>query len=90
MIDVDHPDFAPYVGRKSLFHAFRMLDFACQVIEQGKIVNYASCNDIYEEVLSETSVDGMYYKKKYQKRFNAAKSRLRQLAPKPSQQNKRS
>lgn len=35
---------------KSLFHSFRILEFACQILEDGKIYDFAKMNDILGDI----------------------------------------
>lgn len=58
-----------------------MLQFAIQIAQHGKIVNYGSANEIWDEIKSIDSDDWEIYKERYQKKFNSLKSELRKLAP---------
>jgi predicted nucleotidyltransferase len=40
-----------YRGLKSYFHSIRIIDFGIQIIENGKIVNFSSCNNIWEKLV---------------------------------------
>ncbi len=71
-----------YEGKKSLFHCFRMIDFAIQIIEKGKIENYSSCNELWEELYTNPSEDWNHYKEKYYDPYNARIIEFRKLAPK--------
>jgi len=50
-----------YEGKKSLFHCFRMLDFAFQIIDSNKISSYHSCNELWEEIYTDPSEDWAHY-----------------------------
>lgn len=71
-----------YEGKKSLFHCFRMIDFAMQVINQGKITNFASCNDLWEELYTDPSEKWDHYDTKYYDQYNEKLIEFRKLAPK--------
>lgn len=40
-----------YIGIKSLFHSFRILNFGTQIARHGKIVDYESCRQIWSYML---------------------------------------
>lgn len=81
-------------GIKSLFHSIRLLVFACQIAEHGKIIDYSACCDLWKTILYEyyntlafehhNSV-WEYYKAKYKPEWNAWHSRLVELCPRPEQ-----
>ena len=71
---------SPYIGKKSLFHSLRILDFAIQIAEKGKIVNYQESNHYWKDIDSIDNWDDL--KKKYQTEYNRKKSKLRELCPK--------
>lgn len=71
-----------YEGKKSLFHCFRMIDFAVQIIEHGKIINFSSCNDFWEELYTDPSEDWNYYDEKFHPSYNDKLIEFRKLAPK--------
>ncbi len=37
-------------SKKGIFHALRILDFGIQLKEHKKIINFSSCNDLYNEI----------------------------------------
>jgi hypothetical protein len=63
-------DYDLDIGRKSLFHSFRIIDFGIQIANNGRIINYSSCNDLYSEIMS-------YYE--WSELFNTFKLRYNQL-----------
>lgn len=76
----DSYDFAPYIGKKSAWHALRILMFGIQLAQYGKIVNIAVANGLFSEVLNcETwnEIDS-----KYRKLFNSLSSEFKLVAPK--------
>lgn len=75
-------DFAPRIAKKSLFHVFRILDFALQIGRDGRITDYSSCNETWASIMKDESTDWAHYKSLYQKRYNTARSAFKQVAPK--------
>jgi len=71
-----------YIAKKSLFHSFRMIDFGKQIAQHSKIVDYASCNSLWEEIRDFPSEDWEDYKLQYQELHNSKMSEFRELAPK--------
>lgn len=69
-------------AKKSLFHCLRILDFGMQVAKYQKIVDYSSCNDLWEEIYTDPADKCGHYKEKYQKVFNERMSEFRKVAPK--------
>lgn len=74
-------DFAPRIGKKSLWHALRILDFGIQIAKYGNIRNYNNMNYLYDEIVNCNVNDYAYYKEKYQALYNSLKSEFRQVAP---------
>jgi predicted nucleotidyltransferase len=54
-----------YRGLKSIYHGLRILDFAIQICENNKIIDYSSMNYIWDEIKDTEEDDYYYYKKKY-------------------------
>lgn len=52
-------------GVKGIFHSMRMLMFAAQIIEHGKIVDFSVGNSLYEEMMDCDEFEWSYYKEKY-------------------------
>ena len=71
---------SPYIGKKSLFHSLRILDFAIQIAKNGKIVDYAESNRYWDKI-SELK-EWKELQKTFQKEYNQKKSKLRELCPK--------
>ncbi len=71
-----------YEGKKSLFHCFRMIDFAVQIIKKGKIEKFDSCNELWEELFTDPSEDWQDYHDKWYANYNAKLIQFRKLAPK--------
>lgn len=53
-------DFDVDVGRKSMFHSFRIIDYGLQIAEHGKIVDYGSCNNIFHEIMTHYTWDTLF------------------------------
>lgn len=70
-------DFAPYTGKKSLFHSFRILHYGIQILKDKKITDYQAANDIYHEIMSIDSNEWQVFKDRYQQRYNNLKSQFR-------------
>lgn len=69
------------VGKKSLFHSFRIIDFGIQIAKTGKIENYGSCNDLFKEIIySYSNWDELF--EKYKKKYNSICTEFKILAPK--------
>lgn len=48
------------VGRKSMFHSFRILDYGIQIAKDGKISDYGSCNALFQEIMSYYDWESLY------------------------------
>jgi hypothetical protein len=69
--------YNPVVAKKSLWHSLRIIDFGIQIQEHGKIVNYASMNYLYAEIIQSEENDWEYFKQKYKPKYNALKTKFR-------------
>lgn len=54
-----------YRGQKSLFHSLRMLMFAAQLAEHGKITDFSVGNELYTEIMDSDEFEWSFYKEKY-------------------------
>lgn len=70
-------DFAPRVGKKSLWHSLRIINFGTQILKYGRIKDYTSVNHLYDEIVNCESNDWKYYKEKYQQLYNKMKTEFR-------------
>lgn len=68
------------VGRKSMFHAFRIIDFGIQIATHGRIINYSNSNKIYQEIFE--CYDWQTLFEKFKPRYNKISSQFRALVPK--------
>ena len=71
-----------YVAKKSLFHSMRIIDFGTQIAKSGKIENYQSCVNLWNEIKNNPSESWKDYELKYKSKFNEMMSEFRKLAPK--------
>ena len=72
-----------YIGLKSLFHSFRILDFAISIAKYNRI-NYRTERLFWEDLLIEweTNKTWDFYFTKYKKVHNSLNTEFRKLAPK--------
>lgn len=68
------------LGRKSLFHAIRIIEYGIQITETGRIVDYGGSNLIFSEIQYSYTWEELYVKHK--KSYNKLLSKFRTLAPK--------
>jgi predicted nucleotidyltransferase len=73
-------DYDLDLGRKSLFHSMRIIDYGIQIATHGKIVDYGSCNDLFNEIMNCYTWDEMFVQ--YKERYNKLCSEFRIVAPK--------
>lgn len=52
-------------GLKSIFHSIRMLMFATQIAEHGKIVDFSAANHLYSEIVDCDEIEWSYFREKY-------------------------
>jgi hypothetical protein len=69
------------VGKKSLFHAFRIIEFGKQIAKNGKINDYGFCNELFKEIIYSYS-DWNNLFEDYKKKYNNLLTEFRVLAPK--------
>lgn len=75
-------DLNPYIGKKSLFHSLRIINFGTQIATHGKIIDYSAANNFWDEIVNNPNNDWQYYKEKYQPIYNNMMTEFRKLAPK--------
>lgn len=73
-------DYDVNLGRKSMFHSIRIIDYGIQIATHGAIVNYGSCNELFEEIMNCYTWTEMF--EQYKERYNKICSEFRILAPK--------
>jgi predicted nucleotidyltransferase len=69
------------VGKKSLFHAFRIIDFGMQIAIHGEIKDYSSSNALFKEIMYSYS-DWNNLFENYKQKYNNICTDFRKLAPK--------
>ena len=75
-------DFDPYRSRKTLYHAFRCLDFGTQIATSGKIEDYTRTIELWRQITTDNSEDWDHYKTLYHRRLKNNHSKFKKLAPK--------
>lgn len=77
-------DYAPYIGLKSIFHCFRILEFGKQIATHGVIKNYGAANFIWQELVAKRPEEWTWpeLEDRYKVRYNQSCSEFRLLAPK--------
>lgn len=68
------------VGKKSLWHSIRLIDFGTQIAMYKRITNYGSCNHLYDEVMYCKDWTEMF--DKYKKLYNTVNTEFKKWAPK--------
>ena len=74
-------NFDPYIAKKSLFHALRIIDFGIQIAKYGKIVNFSSCNAYFDEIMRIPSDDFNVFWDRFESVGQALKSEFKKVAP---------
>jgi len=69
------------VGRKSLFHSFRIINFGMQIINHGRIIDYSSANHYWDKIIEQNHTNWKDYKEYWQPEYNRIHSEFRKLAP---------
>lgn len=52
-------------GLKSIFHSIRMLMFANQIAEHGRIIDFSVANHLYSEIVDCDEIEWSYFREKY-------------------------
>lgn len=66
-------------GIKSAFHAFKILKFGIQMVQNGKIVDFSECNDLYKEFNEKDFYEWFQIKDKYLKQKKELEDLLKSL-----------
>jgi len=74
-----------YIGLKSIFHAFRICDYGCQIAEFGKIVEYDRANYIWNAMKHMTNDSWVSISSTYKQLLNTNMTKFRNLCPKSFQ-----
>lgn len=73
-------DYDLDIGRKSMFHAFRIIDFGIQIAKTGRIEHYGSCNELFKEIFSHYDWETLF--ETFKPRYNALLTEFRSLTHK--------
>lgn len=79
-------DFNDYIGKKSAWHAIRMLNFGTQIAKCEKIVDFKSMNDLLPQIME--CHDWEEIDSKFRKTYNETSSAFKLVAPKEVNYNK--
>lgn len=71
-----------YIGKKSLWHALRIMMFGIQIASNGKIINYDAANQLYRDIINSDIIEWPRLKDQYQPLMNNLASEFRKVAPK--------
>lgn len=69
--------FNPRVGKKSLWHSLRIIEFGTQILLTGKINDYSCMNHLYDAIVNNKRDDWEYYQHYFQPIYNAKKTKFR-------------
>lgn len=69
-----------YHGLKSIFHSLKMLIFAIQIIEHGKINDFAAANYLHKEINECDEFEWEYFREKYLPLKIELEKKLKELA----------
>jgi hypothetical protein len=73
-------DYDLDLGRKSLFHSMRIIDYGIQIATYSSIIDYGSCNVIFTEIMNCYTWTDMF--DQYKQQYNQMCSEFRVVAPK--------
>ncbi|WP_298752145.1 nucleotidyltransferase domain-containing protein [uncultured Arcobacter sp.] len=71
-----------YIGFKSIWHVFRMIDFGIQIATQGKIINYRFRTDLFDYRVDDMDLGWEYWERELKSEVNKRMSKFRKVAPK--------
>lgn len=74
-------DYDENIGKKSLFHSFRIIYYGLQIANEAKISNYACCNALFSEIVYQYEGWETLFEK-YKQSYNAVLTEFRRVAPK--------
>ncbi len=74
-------------GLKSVFHSLRMLMFAIQIAEHGKIVDFSQANYLFSEIVDSDEFEWDYFKEKYLPLKIELEDKLKSKVPNEQEQN---
>lgn len=73
-------DYDMNLGRKSMFHSFRIIDYGIQITKNGRIEKYDSCNELFTEIFLYYDWDNLY--NTFKPRYNQLLTNFRTLTHK--------
>lgn len=68
--------YSPRIGKKSLWHSLRLLDFGIQIMKYDKIIDYSSANKFYQDIMNMED-DWEKLKETYQPVYNNYKTNFK-------------
>jgi len=71
-------DYNYFGGIKSIFHAFRIINFGIQICMYGKIVDYSDTNHILYEAYTQKDWEGL--EKSFKQSYNNLRTEFRKVA----------
>lgn len=76
---------------KSLFHSIRLLMYACQIAENGKLIDFGCCKPLWNEIKTDANngFEWEDFKKKYKPIWNEWHSKMVKLCPRPEENFKK-
>lgn len=69
-----------YIGKKSMFHSLRILNFGIQIAKYGKIDSY-SCANVHHKTIFEMDDDWEKINNKFKPIYNSLKTLFKKVAP---------
>lgn len=72
------------LGRKSLFHSLRILDFGIQMAEKKRIVDYSSMNEVWIDLEQKYEYNWGLLEEEYKPVYNDLHARLREVTLNPT------
>lgn len=73
-------DYDPIIGKKSLWHSFRIMAFGIQIAQEGKISNFSVINHMYADIMKCNNWEEM--ESQYKQPYNKICSEFKAVAPK--------
>ena len=73
-------DYDLNIGKKSLWHSFRIIEFGIQIASNGTIGDYSSMNVLFSEIMLNYTWTELF--ENYKQKYNSIVSEFRILAPK--------
>lgn len=79
-LDSTSPDFAPRIGKKSVWHSLRILMFGVQLAEHQRIYDFSCANSFYDEIMNLETWDQI--DERFRLKKNQLATQFRSLTPK--------